>query len=334
MINHPNPFDPAAIAAETAAFNAWLEDQFAGVPQVHTVPPALTRKARAEGSSVFPDAGPRAGSDWAPVPGAPGGPGRVRISLPEDAQRDKPRGTYLHIHGGGWTLGTPDLYDAHNQRIAAATGCRVVSVQYRLAPEHPWPACAEDCEAAAIWALEEFGGPLVIGGESAGGHLSAVTLLRLKARGLSGQVAGVVLNYGVFDMRLTPSMANWGERYLVLSTPVVAWFCDNLLPGGPVDRADRGHPSISPLMAELSGLAPALLQVGTCDPLVDDTLFMSQRWQAAGNRAELAVYPGGVHAFDMFDLAIAHASRARQDAFVNARVQEWHAVPSGAVAQI
>jgi acetyl esterase/lipase len=210
----------------------------------------------------------------------------------------------------------------------------VVSVQYRLAPEHPWPACAEDCEAAALWALGEFGGPMLIGGESADGHLSAVTLLRLRARGLAGQVAGMVLNYGVYDLRLTPSMANWGERYLVLSTPVVAWFCDNLLPGGARPPVGRGNPAVSPLMADLGGLVPALFQVGTCDPLIDDTLFMSRRWRAAGNRAELAIYPGGVHAFDMFDLAIAHASRARQDAFLNARVLEWHgASPSNRVAE-
>jgi acetyl esterase/lipase len=87
-------------------------------------------------------------------------------------------------------------------------------------------------------------------------------------------------------------------------------------------------------MADLAGLAPALFQVGTIDPLIDDTLFMSRRWQAAGNRAELAIYPGGVHAFDMFDLAIAHASHARQDAFMNARVQEWQAGPPGTIVQL
>ncbi|HUS53588.1 MAG TPA: alpha/beta hydrolase [Thermohalobaculum sp.] len=321
MTDRPNHFDPAAIAAETIAFNAALEAQLAGVQPVHAVPPELTRKARAEGRGVFPEAGPREGSEWVTIPGALGGPARVRLSLPDV----EPRGTYLHIHGGGWTIGTPDLYDAHNQRIAEATGCRVASVQYRLAPEHPWPACAEDCEAAALWALEEFDDPLLIGGESAGGHLSVVTLLRLRERGRAGQVAGMVLNYGVYDLRLTPSMANWGERYLVLSTPVVDWFCGNLLPFDAKSRVDRGDPAVSPLMADLAGLVPALFQIGTCDPLVDDTLFMSQRWQAACNRAELAIYPGGVHAFDMFDLAISHASRDRQDAFVNECLQEWYA---------
>jgi acetyl esterase/lipase len=274
MPDRPNPFDPAVIAEETAAFNAWLAAELAAVPPVNKVPPALTRKARAEGRGLFPDCCPLEGSDWASIPGPPGGPGRVRISLPDGAA---PRGTYLHIHGGGWTLGAPDQYDIHNQRIAGTTGCRVASVQYRLAPEHPWPA----------------------------------------------QVAGAVLNYGIYDLRMTPSMANWGERYLILSTPVTDWFCENLLPGGAEYPARRGEPAVSPLMADLGGLAPALFQVGTLDPLIDDSLFMAQRWQAAGNRAELAVYPGGVHAFDMFDLAIAHDSRARQDAFMIACLQQW-----------
>ena len=304
-----DPFAPASVSPETAAFNAALEATLAALPPVYKVPPELTRKARAEGRGPFPAGGPLPGSDWRDIPGAPGGPGRVRITEPSG----KARGTYLHIHGGGWTLGAPDQYDVHNQRIARETGCRVVSVQYRLAPEHPWPACAEDCEAAAIWALGEFDGPMIIGGESAGGHLSAVTLLRLRDKGLSGRFRGAVLNYGVYDLRMTPSMANWGERYLVLSTPVTDWFVRNLLPEG-----GDGSPLVSPLLADLGGLPPALFQIGTSDPLLDDSLFMSQRWRAAGNRFELAVYPGGIHAFDMFDLEIAQASRARQDTFVNA----------------
>ena len=309
MNDTTDPFHPGAIAAETAEFNAWLEAELAKIKPVHEVPPELTRKARAEGKGVFPLSGPSDGSVWQKIEAASGGPGRVRISEPPGPAR----GTYLHIHGGGWTLGSPEYYDDHNQRIAAATGCRVISVQYRLAPEHPWPACADDCEAAALWALQTGDGPLVIGGESAGAHLTVVTLLRLRAQGLLDRVAGTVLNYGVFDLRLTPSMANWGARYLILSTPTVAWFCRNLL----ADRANADDPTVSPLLADLTGLPPALVQVGTADPLLDDSLFIAQRWQAAGGLAEVAVYPGGVHAFDMFDLAIARASRARQDDFVN-----------------
>ena len=291
------------VSAETAAFNADLAARLAGAPLPFEVPLEVTRKARAEGKGLFPPAGPLPGSDWVETGN---GAVRVRLSLPQGA----PRGVYLHIHGGGWTFGAPDQSDAYSQRIARATGLAVASVEYRMAPEHPWPACADDCEAAARWALAEFDGPMAIGGESAGGHLSAITLLRLRSAGMAGRVRGVVLNYGIFDLALTPSARNWGERYLILSTPVIAWFARNLSAGAAAEA--------SPLFADLSGLCPALLQCGTEDPLLDDTLFMAARWQAAGQGAEVALYPGGVHAFDCFDLEIARQAHARQDAFLNA----------------
>lgn len=301
-----NPFDPASISAETATFNAELAAKLKDAPRPMDVPVELTRKARAEGKGLFPPAGPLEGSEWISIKGAEGGPGRVRLSLPDGT----PRGVYLHIHGGGWTFGEPEQLDGFNQRIARETGLAVASVKYRMSPENRWPGCADDCEAAARWALSEFDGPMMIGGESAGGHLTAVTALRLRAAGLIGRMAGLVCNYGVYDLSMTPSMRNWGDEYLVLSTPVVAWFTDNLMNGATDAEA-------SPLYAELAGMPPALFQVGTMDPLIDDTLFMAARWRAAGNRAELEVVPGGVHAYDCFDLAIARESLARQDAFVN-----------------
>ncbi|MEM8698175.1 MAG: alpha/beta hydrolase fold domain-containing protein [Pseudomonadota bacterium] len=301
-----HPFDHAAASAETEAFNKRLAGELVAAPRPFDLPVAVTRQARAEGKGIFPPAGPLPGSDWVEIPMAPGAAGRVRVSRPDGATR----GVYLHIHGGGWTFGCPDQYDGYNQRIARATGLAVVSVQYRLAPEHPWPACAEDCEAAALWALEAFEGPMTIGGESAGGHLSVITLLRLREQGKLGRVAGAVLNYGIYDLAMTPSAKNWGESYMILSTPVIEWFSANLM-GGAEDR------EASPLGADLSGMPPALFQVGTYDPLLDDSLFMAARWQAAGARAELALAPGGVHAFDCFDLEIAREAHARQDAFLN-----------------
>ena len=106
-----------------------------------------------------------------------------------------------------------------------------------------------------------------------------------------------------------------GPRNLILPTPTTLWFVDNLLPEG--SKTDPADPAVSPLMVDLTGLGPVLFQMGTNDPLLDDSPFLSQRWQVAGNRVVLTVYPGGVHAFDMFDLTIADASRARQDRFVS-----------------
>ncbi|MEM7744453.1 MAG: alpha/beta hydrolase [Pseudomonadota bacterium] len=302
---------PETASEETLAFNAKLRAELAERPPMNTFPPEVVRQARAEGKGALPLGGPLEGSDWHEIPGAPGGPGRVRISEPEGA----PTGVYLHIHGGGWTIGAAQEYDKTCQALARDTGLRVVSAAYRLAPEHPWPAQREDTLAAARWALESHDLPVIIGGESAGAHLTAVTAVQLRDAGLGSRIKGLVLNYGVFDVRGTPSALAWGDEVLVLSTPIMQWFYDLVDPTGQA----RHGPDLSPLLADLRGLPPALFQVGTADPLLDDTLFMAGRWRAAGNETHLSVAPGGVHGYDMFDeLAIAQAARANVRAFIAA----------------
>ncbi|MFN3258933.1 MAG: alpha/beta hydrolase [Pikeienuella sp.] len=305
----PALFRPEAVSPETRAHVEALEAALAVAPKPHETPVEASRQARIEGRGVFPPAGPLPGSEWVKAPTVPG---RARLTPAPGA----PTGLYIHIHGGGWTLGLPDQYDRWNQHLAQETGCAVLSIQYRLAPENPWPACAEDCEAGAVWALEEAArmgaSRVVIGGESAGAHLSVVTLLRLRARGMAGRIAGANLSYGVFDVGLTPSARNWGARQLVLSTPTMDWFSGNL---GPVDKTS---PEVSPLRADLSGMPPALFQVGTEDPLMDDSLLMAARWAASGVEARLEVHPGGVHGFDMFDIGIGRAARANSAAFLKA----------------
>lgn len=310
----PKIFSPEAVSEETRAFNAQLAETLKELPSVHTLPVALTRQAREEGKGVFPIAGPLPGSEWQEIP-VDHGPARVRLSLPDGP----PKGVYLHIHGGGWTLGAPHHNDKQNQLLAEETGAAVISIQYRLAPEHAFPAGPDDCFAAVKWALETkpYGDlPVVIGGESAGGHLAAVMLLRLREAGMLDAVKGAVLTYGVYDMRMAPSARMWGDVPLILSTPIMNWFYENCLPGGK----GAEDPLNSPLLADLRGLVPALFSVGTSDPLLDDTLMMAPRWAAAGNATEVAIHPGGIHAFDQFDhLAIAKDYLKRKSAFVAAR---------------
>jgi acetyl esterase len=135
----------------------------------------------------------------------------------------QPRRVYLHLHGGGWVLGGADLQDPMLERIADNTGQAVVAVEYPLAPEHPYPAGPDDCEAAAAWLVEygkkEFGTDvLTIGGESAGGHLTAVTILRMSERhGYTG-FRGANIVYGAFDLSMTPSQRLFGNTRLVLRT--------------------------------------------------------------------------------------------------------------------
>jgi acetyl esterase/lipase len=191
-------------------------------------------------------------------------------------------------------------------------------VDYRLAPENPYPAGPDDCEAAALWLMREarsrFGTErLFIGGESAGAHLSLVTLLRLRDRHGLTPFAGANLFAGCYDLTMTPSAQRFGSERLILTTRDVRLFCDNFC--GP--RVDRRDPDVSPLYADLRGLPPALLSVGTRDALLDDTLFLAPRWIAAGNRAEIALWPGGAHVFHRFESHLAEQALARIDVFLN-----------------
>ena len=304
----------ATPSAETAAFVADLKARLRGLPAQNEIPIEATRRARAEGRGLFPLGGPRDAATWLVAPTVPG---RVRLSRPAGPVR----GVYLHVHGGGWTFGAPEQYDDWNLALAQAASVAVVSVPYRLAPEHVWPACIDDIEAAARWLLAEapalFGTDrLVIGGESAGAHLALVAVQRLRDAAAMAGVVGMVLNYGCFDLRLSPSMARWGAESLILSTPVVDWFVDNLTGG---NRALRADPAVSPLLADLAGLPPALIQVGTFDPLIDDSLALAAGLVRAGVPVDLRLYPGGVHGFDRFTLPLADEANAAVGAFVRGR---------------
>jgi acetyl esterase/lipase len=124
-------------------------------------------------------------------------------------------------------------------------------------------------------------------------------LLRLRDRHGLSNFLGAALQYGVYDLRGTPSVRLWGDRPLVLNTPMIDWFVDQYAP-----PEVRGDPDVSPLLADLRSLPPALFSVGTEDPLLDDTLFLAARWRAAGNEADLRVYPGAPHSFDTLPLPV------------------------------
>lgn len=311
----PSLFDPAAVAPETQRFNEMLEKALAGVPTITEVPPQVVRDARREGRSIFGEIRRLADGEARTIPG-PAGEIPLRIFRPEGA-----RGAYLHLHGGGWALGAEDQQDEGLHAVARATGLAAVSVGYRLAPEHPYPAGPDDCEAASLWLVrnaDEFGGSLLaIGGESAGAHLAAVTLQRLRDRHGLTPFRAANLVYGCFDLGMTPSVRRWGSRNLVLSTPIVTQFADWFVPA-----ARRAEPDVSPLLGDLRGMPRALFTVGTLDPLLDDSLFMAARWRAAGNAAELAVYPGGLHAFNAFPIPLAAEANRRILAFLQGALEE------------
>jgi acetyl esterase/lipase len=311
MTLEPALFRPEAIDEESKQLIEQLRAMAASMPPIYTQTPADVRAARAKG--VGPGGQPIVYSENAilrSIPG-PGGDIPLRCFIPERIE-----GAYLYIHGGGWVLGTNDSSDARLEGISNTHNLAVFSVDYRLAPEHPYPAGPDDCEAAALWlskaAKDEFGTDnLLIAGDSAGAHLAVVSLLRLRDRHGITPYTGAVLGYGVYDPDGTPSAVNWGDEAVILSTPAMQWFADHFVP-----KERRRDPDVNPLLADLRGMPAALFTVGTMDPLLDDSLFMHARWVSAGNEGELDVHPGGVHGLTGFPTAVGRRALAKQDDFI------------------
>ncbi|MEE4212883.1 MAG: alpha/beta hydrolase [Parvularcula sp.] len=312
----PSVFDPARIAPETQAMNDKIEAALAAAPTIMDLGPQTVRELRRSGQGVLAIQPFHEMAEWQTAE-ALGRQVQVRVFRPDGPLK----GVYLHIHGGGHTIGSADSQDQLLAGMADRLKIGVVSVEYRLAPENPWPAPADDCETAATWLAENakslFGTEkVVVGGESAGGHLSAVTVLRMRDNH-GYRFAGANLVYGVYDLTGTPSVKRWGERNLIINTPIVNWFADQLFPPAQFKNLNKADPAVSPLYADLRGLCPALFSVGTLDPILDDSLFMATRWLAAGNEAALEIYPGGIHAFDMIPrLPIAEAHHKRAGEFI------------------
>lgn len=291
---------------ETAEVMVRVNELLDAMPAMQTMTPQELRE-QAENNTAMPIVVLPQGTDRT-IPG-PAGEIPVRVFVPDEVD-----GVMLHIHGGGWIGGTNRRQDPQHWARAQEARVAVVSVEYRLAPEHPYPAANDDCEAAALWLVEnakaEFGTEtLVIGGESAGAHLSTCTLLRMRDRhGYTG-FKGAELRYGLYDARRTPSARNWTRGPLDGGT--LSWILGHYVP-----EELREDPDVSPLLADLRDMPPALFTCGTDDSLIDDTLFMWARWRAAGNEAQLRIVPGGIHAFDVLPIRIAQEAQAAFIAFI------------------
>lgn len=206
----------------------------------------------------------------------------------------------VYFHGGGFVLGSIDSHDSVARNLARSADCLVVSVGYRLAPEHRFPAAVDDCTAAVRWVhshANDIGADaarIALGGDSAGGNLAAVVALRLRDEG-GPMIAGQLLVYPVTQLRapVRGSMAANGEGYFLRSRDV-AWFDDMYLG----DSEAHAHPYASPLQAaSLGGLAPALVITAEFDPLRDQGEDYAQRLQQAGVAVTLSRYDGAFHAF-------------------------------------
>ena len=224
----------------------------------------------------------------------------ARIYTPEGSP---PMGVLVYFHGGGWVLGDLESHDRVCRALANGAGCVVVSIDYRLAPEHVFPAGAMDCYAATQWVAENaasFGADrsrMAVGGDSAGGNLAAAVSLMARDRG-GPAINFQLLLYPVTDCALdTPSQKEFAEDGYVLSRADMEWFWKNYL-----DRAaEKNNPYACPLRAKnLSGLPPALVLTASHDPLRDEGERFAERLIAAGVKVTCTRYEGVTHGFVSF----------------------------------
>ncbi|MFJ8018263.1 alpha/beta hydrolase [Streptomyces sp. NPDC096339] len=249
----------------------------------------------------FPGPGDTAALRAAAVPGPPGPAVAsvydtvadgvpVRVYDPEPGADGRPLVVFLH--GGGWVMCGLDTHDALCRTLAAASGAVVVSADYRLAPEHPWPAGPDDALTVLLWAraeAERLGcdpDRVVLAGDSSGGNLAAVTALRAP-----GLAAGQLLFYPPLDASMgSASVETYAEGYFHTAAHM-AWYWDQY--GG-----DPAHPHVSPLHApDLAGLPPALIVLADCDVLRDEGLAYGRRLAAAGVDCTVQLHPGVFHGF-------------------------------------
>jgi acetyl esterase len=262
----------------------------AGGKPLHEMTP---EEARGLGGMLGDMYGP--GPDMARVENTTADGVPVRILVPHGDVR----GIFVYYHGGGWVIGALDEFDTLGRTIAQRTGCTVVLVDYRLAPEHRYPAAADDSWTALKWVdahradLASAGAPLIVGGDSAGGNLSAV--VALKARDAGGpRIALQVLVYPVTDADVDNATYTDPENQLMLSRESMIWFWDHYAP----DAADRAEVDASPLQAkDLSDLPPAVVLTAEHDVLRQEGEAYAERLKDAGNTVQSQRIAGQMHGF-------------------------------------
>jgi acetyl esterase len=238
----------------------------------------------------------------------PGRDGPIRMRRYR-AGHDPPRGAVLYFHGGGWVLGGIEQSDAVCRALVDASGCDVVSVDYRLAPENPFPAAVRDADDALSWLLG-VGAPssnVVLLGDSAGGNLATVAARHARDDGGGARVVLQVLVYPVTDHAMDTRSYARNVEGLLLNAPDMRWFWDHYAP----DPRARRSPDASPLRApDLAGLPPAFIVVTEFDPLRDEGLAYARRLIEAGVEVTIDDYEGMIHGFFPLVGVLAAAGRA------------------------
>jgi acetyl esterase len=295
------PLDPQAQA---------VLDQMAtlGLPAFDTLTPEQARRQMELTRAAAPPGEPVHQVEDRIIPG-PEGEIPVRIYRPEG---DGPLPALVYFHGGGWVIGNIQTHDAVARSLTNGAQCVVISVDYRLAPEHKFPAAAEDAYAATRWVAENAAAigvdpaRIAVGGDSAGGNLAAVVALMAKERGGPPLVYQMLI-YPVTDFNLeTASYQQNAEGYLLTKRSMI-WFWNHYLR----DESDARDPHASPLQAaDLSGLPPALVITAEFDPLRDEGAAYAERLRQAGVPVVYSNYDGMIHGFFGMSLLLDKAKQA------------------------
>jgi epsilon-lactone hydrolase len=227
---------------------------------------------------------------------------------PASAPKDK---AILYFHGGGFRIGSVTSHRDLIAQIAVASGCRVLAINYRLAPEHRFPAARDDALAAYGWMLQQGLKPanVAFAGDSAGGNLALAAMLTLRKRQLPLPAAAALMSPWTDLAATGASYVSRAEADPIHQRSMILALANNYL-GGEGDPSD---PLVSPLYADLAGLPPLLIQVGDRETVLDDSVMLADKARAAGVAVDLQVWDGMIHVFQMFGAELAEAHRAIAD---------------------
>jgi acetyl esterase len=262
---------------------------------------------------------------------------KIAISASEivDARLYRPAGNegppplILYFHGGGHVIGSIETHDDTARNYAAGTGAAVISVAYRMAPEHRFPTAADDAYGSLLWVYENAGElgidrtRIAVSGDSAGANLATVVALMARDRG-GPKISCQALIYPVTDYRLqSKSYETFAKGYGALSAQAMHWFRSHYL----TDQSEALDWRASPILADLAGLAPAVVVAAECDPLIDDIRAFVAKLGAQHVPTLYREYPGTVHGFFSMRLAVDIAAQAQRETF--AAVREMFAAKDG-----
>ncbi len=240
------------------------------------------------------------------------GPRTARFYKP--VASDMPQACMVYFHGGGWIIGDVETEDRKLRHIAELSGMSILSVDYVLAPEHPFPGPGDDCIACindAISRADELGidpDRIVLGGASAGANLALVSALTMRDSG--ADLAGLLLFYGAFDLTYSGESMELLKSGFFLDKEAMYRFRGHYCP----DEENWLKPQASPLFGDFSGLPKTFISAPSADPLFNDSTRLEMRMQAASVNVELKVYEGAIHGFTMFQERFKSAREGVEDA--------------------